>query len=37
MAAGSAREVRLKEALRHLGWQVLSRILESFAGEAIQV
>jgi hypothetical protein len=35
--AGTAREVRLKEALCHLGWQVLGRILQSFAGEALQV
>ena len=33
--AGSAREVSLKEALFHLGWQVLDRILQGFAGEAI--
>ena len=32
--AGSAREVSLKEALFHLGWQVLNRILQGFAGKA---
>src|SRR5215203_5473065 len=35
--AGTAREVRLKEALFHIGRQVLDRILQSFPGEAIQV
>jgi hypothetical protein len=33
--AGTAREVSLKEALFHLRRQVLDRILQGFAGEAI--
>jgi hypothetical protein len=35
--AGIAREVSPKEALFYIGRQVLDRILQSFAGEAIQV
>src|SRR5918997_5858813 len=35
--AATAREMRLKEALRHLGRQVLDCIFQSFSGEAILV